>query len=1109
MSVTLAILHAYYPVVCGLRDYLRGVLEPKPAYQGPDFEPHDGDTPAYRALLEGAYVALPAERTDARRFSPIAPMVHVREIIDRAQEKLFLKARPQNVITLGYRRVKDGGDWGKPGFGRVLLTNYFVNTVVTALQAPEWETLFQRIGDDAMFHLLTEASVFIPLPNECLCQVMGEPIVFLKPPPLVAGVSGNVVLPDHAPPLDSASPCRGVKRQAKSASDCESDATYGPWPCNAKVNVPRRISHFPDHVCSTHGPASSLAQIELRSAFLPHVSFSVLWSKRQPTMTPTDILNRLNSAYKRKSKAKACSEPWVDPDPREQAKNARHLSKFVFPRQYGLANPFFVAEHAALQALKQLDYSNQEDEIEKKGPCKTPKRLKPVLAMLDQMIWRHGKCGYKALLNIACPSKIRTENERPLDSSIILEMMSEYSSQLRSQPTMALYNDSVDSAGNTIIARGLSQARKHVSSKPRFAEFACSYVEVYRYAVLVTNAVIPKAFWGCKRNKKVVLRQIKAFISARRYETTTLHNVLHKFSITECEWLAPEGGAARAQRRVSVTDALKRRELLEEFLFWYFDSFLLPLLKTTFYVTESSALRRRILYFRQDDWSTLCAPLVDKLSSDTFQKMDKAEAEEILRQRKLGFSFVRLLPKETGVRPIVNLKRRKATVPFDRGAQSINQVLQAAFQILTYEKDNQPGLLGASVFGSNEIYSRLKTFKTRLLNASVDKTLPKLYFVKVDVQACFDTIEQTKLLGIIREIISELNLGNEDDHPHFLDTAAKLAGCLRHTVFVDQVVYHFSTKEEIIELLEEHITENIVKIGHNYYRQTVGIPQGSVLSAILCSFFYGDLERKVFKFTDDLQCLLLRMIDDYLFVTTDISKARKFLAMMAKGHPDYGCFISRDKTLTNFVDDPSTSITEPHQQSNNILHMVPSDTHERILYYSDYGRYNETYLVDSLTVERGRRSGVTLTKAKSHILFCDADLNSPRTVYLNIYQNFLLTAMKMHHYLHQWGLNTKKSSPFLRNTIHQVIRYTYAAMRNKATNRVAKASEGRFVVQQAQTIWMGTHAFHTVLSRKPHTYANLIKWLKLELMRPRSRRLKKEFRGIVKEGLTMLTLLAF
>jgi telomerase reverse transcriptase len=34
-----------------------------------------------------------------------------------------------------------------------------------------------------------------------------------------------------------------------------------------------------------------------------------------------------------------------------------------------------------------------------------------------------------------------------------------------------------------------------------------------------------------------------------------------------------------------------------------------------------------------------------------------------------------------------------------------------------------------------------------------------LYFVKVDVQACFDTIEQTKLLEILRELISEVMKG--------------------------------------------------------------------------------------------------------------------------------------------------------------------------------------------------------------------------------------------------------------------------------------------------------------------------------------------------------------
>jgi len=191
---------------------------------------------------------------------------------------------------------------------------------------------------------------------------------------------------------------------------------------------------------------------------------------------------------------------------------------------------------------------------------------------------------------------------------------------------------------------------------------------------------------------------VKKFISCRRYESLSLHYLLQGFSTSACDWLIPPGPGAREQARISVSDSLKRRELLEDFLFWYFDSFVLPLLKVnlhmflpwqtdsalsqaTFYVTESSAFRNQVLYFRHDDWTTLCAPLIARLTSVTFEKltdvsrwdsrelnieqillMNKAEAAEIFRQRKLGFSFVRLLPKETGVRPIVNLRRKKTVI---------------------------------------------------------------------------------------------------------------------------------------------------------------------------------------------------------------------------------------------------------------------------------------------------------------------------------------------------------------------------------------------------------------------------------------------------------------
>jgi hypothetical protein len=72
--------------------------------------------------------------------------------------------------------------------------------------------------------------------------------------------------------------------------------------------------------------------------------------------------------------------------------------------------------------------------------------------------------------------------------------------------------------------------------------------------------------------------------------------------------------------------------------------------------------------------------------------------------------------------------------------RSINQILQAAFHILTYEKvksyivanvdalmrgeivqKNRPSDMGASVFGPNEVYQKLTALKARLLHDAQGK----------------------------------------------------------------------------------------------------------------------------------------------------------------------------------------------------------------------------------------------------------------------------------------------------------------------------------------------------------------------------------------------------
>ncbi|KAI0303742.1 hypothetical protein B0F90DRAFT_1626474, partial [Multifurca ochricompacta] len=97
----------------------------------------------------------------------------------------------------------------------------------------------------------------------------------------------------------------------------------------------------------------------------------------------------------------------------------RHLSKYVFPREYGLATAFSTAS----KVHKYSNFADREDEIKvRKLPAsKTPKRVKPTLNLLEQMIWRHGKCSYNALRDMTSSSKLRRpRQEAALDSSIIL-----------------------------------------------------------------------------------------------------------------------------------------------------------------------------------------------------------------------------------------------------------------------------------------------------------------------------------------------------------------------------------------------------------------------------------------------------------------------------------------------------------------------------------------------------------------------------------------------------------------------------------------------------------------------------------------------------------------
>ncbi|KZS92574.1 hypothetical protein SISNIDRAFT_455801 [Sistotremastrum niveocremeum HHB9708] len=56
---------------------------------------------------------------------------------------------------------------------------------------------------------------------------------------------------------------------------------------------------------------------------------------------------------------------------------------------------------------------------------------------------------------------------------------------------------------------------------------------------------------------------------------------------------------------------------------------------------------------------------------------------------------------------------------------------------------------------------------------------------------------------------------------------------------------------------------------------------------------------------------------------------------------------------------------------------------------------------------------ILLAKRNCHQIYTDSTLNSAYNVHLNIYQNFLITAMKMYSYLRHLGRSFRRNATFL------------------------------------------------------------------------------------------------
>ncbi|KNG48986.1 telomerase reverse transcriptase [Stemphylium lycopersici] len=804
------------------------------------------------------------------------------EIVDFVIWRLFKRSqsyKPTHLLCHGFQRAGNARrelvDNHSPRCSIPGLQEIHVNSHVRTLKEPVWcrlHALLGQGGDRIMMNLLLDCSIFLPVEANAgnFYQLSGVPVSEVQPEEAWNNTAGKVKTDAEAA---TKSHLKSENRSPGAITFVRSRMLYAKAALNARGGIRFGMRHI-------------------------------------------HVLNRF-------------------PD-RTDKQQTIHIMRYIFPRQFGLHNVFTSKVDARESAMPFKDYTLREKDIHNsmcrdlgdkatdaqeisKWKSRVPKRLRgKVIEAIAKLRSLNQRCSYMEMLRHYCPVE-----------GVPLSPKPEWrKSTLQPKPDLPTTAESSKSDCGGVAASG-TRSIQQIS----FVDMACPTAHVSAFCRAIISKVIPEAFWGSGHNKDIVMYWVDQFLNVRRFESFTLHQVTQKIRVSTIPWLCPPGQDNSC--KLSKSDMEKRTELFLEFVYWLFDSFLTPLIRTNFHVTESNAHRNRLFYFRHDVWRMLAEPALTTLRMNMFEEMPMDSTMRLLSARQLGFSNIRLLPKKQGFRTIMNLKRRQQITHYGTMSlgRSINAVMTPAFNAITYEKYLRPDKFGCSLFSVGDMHPKLAAFKESLKQRGISDR--RLYFAKVDVQACFDTIPQARLLRMIDSLLTghayhtgkhvemsplgplqRLNGSHVNPMPRkkyvahsqaATDTTPfhqlvqdRLAGTKANTIFANTNMQRCESKDDLMQLLREHIERNVVRIGKRFYRQKAGIPQGSVLSSILCNFFYAELERDVLDFALGDDCLLLRLLDDFLLISTTEEPAKRFIRVMHQGHPEYGVVVRAAKSLANF-----------------------------------------------------------------------------------------------------------------------------------------------------------------------------------------------------------------
>ncbi|KAL4138556.1 hypothetical protein PRIC2_002061 [Phytophthora ramorum] len=307
-----------------------------------------------------------------------------------------------------------------------------------------------------------------------------------------------------------------------------------------------------------------------------------------------------------------------------------------------------------------------------------------------------------------------------------------------------------------------------------------------------------------------------------------------------------------------------------------------------------------------------------------------------------------------------------------------------------------------------------------------------------------------------------------------------------NAMFVDGVLYDYLTKAKALELLKEHLSTNVVQVDGRDYVQRCGIPQGSVLSTTLCNMYYAHFERRVLgkrlpEVCDPaivpVSCCqhegLFRYTDDFMFITTDLKRARRFVAVMHEGNEEFGCFVNVAKSQANFAATQGLPTNAPGSECISWCGMLIDATNLQL--YVNYEKLSSSLLQASIPFNETKAAQeffvtkvVSAIRQRWHALYFDPELLSEDTIRVNLFQMQIVAAHRFTILIEMLPF-VNRDMHFFHECIHRIPKKMTKGI-HRSLELAAQPSSGlslsSYHAQKHQVWTIGLRAFQLMIQAK-------------------------------------------